>query len=91
VAFFFMSIMFPTIFALGVRYLGPKTKLGSSCLIMAIVGGAIMPTFMGRIADHYQTSTSFVLPLGAFLIAASFGVFYNKLSKNSAAEMGTRI
>jgi FHS family L-fucose permease-like MFS transporter len=80
-AFFFMSIMFPTIFALSVRHLGSKTKIGSSILIMAIVGGAIMPTAMGRIADIHQTSTAFVLPLVCFLIAASFGLFYNKLCR----------
>ncbi|MDR2353432.1 MAG: L-fucose:H+ symporter permease [Deltaproteobacteria bacterium] len=83
-AFFFMSIMFPTIFALSVRHLGSKTKIGSSCLIMAIVGGALMPTFMGRIADLHQTSVAFTLPLFCFLIAASFGLFYNRLCRNRA-------
>jgi len=45
--FFFMSVMFPTIFALGIRGLGDYTKLGSSLIVMSIVGGAIAPPFMG--------------------------------------------
>ena len=49
---FFMSIMFPTIFALGVKGLGDHTKLGSSFIIMAIVGGAILPPVMGYMADE---------------------------------------
>ena len=44
---FFMSIMFPTIFALGVKDLGPAATLGSSLIVMAIIGGAIFPPLMG--------------------------------------------
>jgi FHS family L-fucose permease-like MFS transporter len=87
-AFFFMSVMFPTIFALGVRHLGPKTKIGSSCMIMAIVGGAFMPTLMGHIADRYSTSTAFLLPLVCFIITGSFGVLYNRLSGVKLASQG---
>ena len=47
--FFFMSIMFPTLFAMGVKNLGPHTKQGSSFMIMAIVGGALMPYLMGKV------------------------------------------
>ncbi|MDR2406336.1 MAG: L-fucose:H+ symporter permease [Deltaproteobacteria bacterium] len=86
-AFFFMSIMFPTIFALAVRHLGSKTKIGSSCLIMAIVGGALMPTAMGRVADISHISLAFSLPLVCFLIAASYGLFYNRLCRNKAVLM----
>src|SRR5207249_10980276 len=50
-SFFFMSIGFPTIFALGIRGLGEHTKLGSSLIVMSIVGGAIAAPFMGHIAD----------------------------------------
>ena len=49
---FFMSIMFPTIFALGVHGLGPRTKLASSLIVMSIVGGAILPPIVGFIAKH---------------------------------------
>lgn len=71
--FFFMSIMFPTIFAIGVKRLGRHTKRASSFLIMAIVGGAIMPYLMGSMADHFSTATAFILPFCCFFIVAWFG------------------
>lgn len=71
--FFFMSIMFPTIFALAVKGLGGQTKQGSSYLIMSIVGGAIMPYFMGRLADAQSTAIAFVVPLACFVIVATYG------------------
>lgn len=52
-SFFFMSIMFPTIFALGIHGLGKKAKLASSFIVMAIMGGAIMPKVMGWMSDHF--------------------------------------
>jgi len=52
---FFMSIMFPTIFALGVKDLGPYTQTGSSLIVMAIIGGALLTPFMGLIADATQS------------------------------------
>lgn len=70
---FFMSIMFPTIFALGVKDLGEHTKLGSSFIIMAIVGGAILPPFMGLIADNIGIQQSFVLPALCFLVVVYYG------------------
>lgn len=71
--FFFQSITFPTIFALGVSGLGPLTKQGSSYLIMGIVGGAVFPPLMGYIADHYGIATSFLLPVLMFLYIAWYG------------------
>ena len=70
---FFMSIMFPTIFALGVKDLGEHTKLGSSFIIMAIVGGAILPPFMGLIADTVDIQQSFLLPALCFLAVIYYG------------------
>ncbi|MCY4269417.1 MAG: L-fucose:H+ symporter permease [Gammaproteobacteria bacterium] len=74
---FFMSIMWPTIFALGVRNLGPLTKLGSSFMIMAIVGGAIFPPIMGYVADATNDiQLSLLVPLlgfGAVLLFALRG------------------
>jgi FHS family L-fucose permease-like MFS transporter len=60
---FFHSIMFPTIFALGIKNLGPLTKRGSSMMVMAIVGGAIFPAIMGRISDASSIQTAFIVPL----------------------------
>jgi FHS family L-fucose permease-like MFS transporter len=64
---FFMSIMYPTIFALGIRGLGEHTKVGSSLIVMAIVGGAILPFAMGKMADLYGMRVSFSMPLVCFL------------------------
>jgi FHS family L-fucose permease-like MFS transporter len=60
---FFHSIMFPTIFALSLKDLGNYTKLGSSLLVMSIVGGAVIPAVMGRISDAVNIQISFVVPL----------------------------
>jgi FHS family L-fucose permease-like MFS transporter len=60
---FFHSIMFPTIFALSLKSLGPYTKLGSSLLVMAIIGGAVCPVIMGRISDSSNIQHAFVVPL----------------------------
>jgi len=71
---FFMSIMFPTIFALGVKGLGPNTKLGGSFIIMAIVGGAIFPPLMGLVqVTTGMMSLSFVIPLLSYL----FIIYYS--------------
>jgi FHS family L-fucose permease-like MFS transporter len=64
--FFFMSVMFPTIFALGIKDLGPKTKKASSFLVMSIVGGAVFPPVMGLIADKYTMSVGFFAPIPFF-------------------------
>jgi MFS transporter, FHS family, L-fucose permease len=78
--FFFMSSMFPTIFAMGVKNLGSKTKIGSSFMIMAIVGGAIMPYFMGKVADHFQTHVAYILPLVCFVVVIIFALSYKKMT-----------
>jgi FHS family L-fucose permease-like MFS transporter len=65
--FFFMSVMFPTIFALGIKDLGPKTKKASSFLVMSIVGGAVFPPFMGLIADKFTMSVGFFAPIPFFV------------------------
>jgi FHS family L-fucose permease-like MFS transporter len=65
--FFFMSIMFPTIFALAIKDLGPRTKKASSFLIMSIVGGAVFPLLMGYIADLTNSiSIGFLAPIPLF-------------------------
>jgi MFS transporter, FHS family, L-fucose permease len=71
--FFFMSIMFPTIFALGVARLGAQTKSGAAYLVMSIVGGAIAPYFMGMIADARGTAAAYWVPGACFAIVAWYG------------------
>lgn len=76
--FFFMSTMFPTIFAMGVKNLGPATKKASSFMIMAIVGGAIMPWFMGRISDLSSTALAYGLPLICFVVVLFYALSQRK-------------
>ena len=72
-SFFFMSTMFPTIFALGVRGMGSQTKRASSLLVMCIVGGAVFPICMG-LAGQSSMALGFLLPLAAFAYIALFGL-----------------
>lgn len=71
--FFFESIMFPTIFALGVKDLGHHTKKASSFIIMSVVGGAIMPYIMGRLAEGSSTAFSYIIPAVCFVFVAWYG------------------
>lgn len=84
--YFFMSIMFPTIFALGVKDLGQQQKLGSSFIIMAIVGGAIVPPIMGLLADSYGVRTAFFVPCLCFLAVAYFGMQGFKVRRPSSSQ-----
>jgi FHS family L-fucose permease-like MFS transporter len=72
--YFFMSVMFPTIFALGIKDLGPLTKKASSFLVMAIVGGAIIPVIMGHIADVSTMALGFIVPLVCFAFIVFYGI-----------------
>jgi len=78
---FFMSIMFPTIFSLGIKGLGGDTKFGSSLIIMAIVGGAIFPPLMGLISDNSNIQMAYILPLICFAVVVWFGTKGYKLDK----------
>ena len=80
-AFFFMSVGFPTIFALSIRGLGDYTKLGSSLIVMSIVGGAIAAPFMGHIADLHSMRIGFVVPLVCFAFVALYGLMWPRLCR----------
>lgn len=71
---FFHSIMFPTIFALSIRHLGPYTKRGSSLIVMAILGGAIVPAAMGRISDLSNIQYAFTVPLACYGVVLYFAM-----------------
>jgi FHS family L-fucose permease-like MFS transporter len=78
---FFLSIMFPTIFALGLKGLGRNTKIGGSLLVMAIVGGAIFPPVLGLIARQTGSlALGYVVPLVGFVGVAAFG-FYQRTQR----------
>ena len=78
---FFMSIMFPTIFSLGLVGLKSNTETGSSWLVMSIVGGAILPYGMGTLIDmkHDDIQAGYIIPLVCFVIILYFGVFGHKV------------
>jgi FHS family L-fucose permease-like MFS transporter len=69
----FNSIMFPSIFTLGVDGLGPLTGDGSALLIAAIVGGAIIPELQGLLADRIGIHHAFILPVLCYLYIAYYG------------------
>jgi FHS family L-fucose permease-like MFS transporter len=72
---FFMSIMFPTIFDLGIKGLGGDTEFGSSLIIMSIVGGAILPRIFGYISDATSNiQNGYIVPLICFVVIAFFGL-----------------
>jgi FHS family L-fucose permease-like MFS transporter len=76
---FFMSIMFPTIFSLGIKDLKGDTEFGSSLIIMSIVGGAILPRFFGMISDStHNIQMGYYVPLVCFTLIAFFGISGHK-------------
>jgi FHS family L-fucose permease-like MFS transporter len=85
-SFFFMSIMFPTIFSLGIFGLGEKSKLASSFIVMAIMGGAVLPKVMGAIADTNGMSAGYVVPAICFMAIALYGFFWTKLSGSDGVK-----
>jgi len=66
-----MSIMYPTIFALGIKDLGEQVKKASSYIVMGIVGGALCPMLMGKIADISSMTTGFFRTIDMFFISFS--------------------
>jgi FHS family L-fucose permease-like MFS transporter len=80
--FFFMSIGFPTIFALGIHGLGSQAKKRASAfIVMSITGGALMPKIMGHLGDVYNMSTAFLMPLCCFALIALYSFAWAKLSR----------
>jgi len=78
-SYFFMSIMFPTIFALGISGLGARAKRASSFIVMAIMGGAILPKLMGFVADRFDMSRGFIVPMMCFAFVAFYGLSWPRL------------
>jgi FHS family L-fucose permease-like MFS transporter len=77
---FFMSIMFPTIFALGIKDLGEETKYASSLIVMSIIGGAFAPLLMGFISDKTGSmQIAYIVPLLCFVFVLYFGIIGHKV------------
>jgi FHS family L-fucose permease-like MFS transporter len=70
---FFMSIMFPTIFALGIKDLGGQTKIGSSFMVMSIVGGALIPLALGYMSRNINIQIAYSVPLICFFVILYYG------------------
>ena len=86
VSSFFLSIMFPTIFALGLKGLGPNTKLAGSLLVMAIVGGAVFPPIHGWIAKLTESvAKGYIVPLLGYAVVG----FYGLVVRRTAPDSGT--
>ena len=85
-SFFFMSITYPTIFALGIHGLGEQTKKAASFIVMAIVGGAVMPLFMGWLADNWGMRIGFLMPLICFVVIAAYGFLWKKLEAKDSGN-----
>ena len=93
---FFMSLMFPTIFALGLKDLGPNTKIAGSFLVMAIIGGAVLTPVMGLIAEKsHSLALAYVVPLVSYAFIIYYSLVGAKVrvaqeAKTVVAEIGAR-
>jgi MFS transporter, FHS family, L-fucose permease len=85
-SYFFMSIMFPTIFALGIFGLGARAKKASAFIVMAIMGGAILPKLMGFVADQFDMSRGFIVPAFCFAFVAFYGFNWPKFSNADSLQ-----
>jgi FHS family L-fucose permease-like MFS transporter len=77
---FFMSLMFPTIFALGLKELGPNTKIGGSMIVMAIIGGAFFTPVMGLVFEATKSmADAMIVPLGCYVFVAYYAFIGSKV------------
>jgi FHS family L-fucose permease-like MFS transporter len=82
---FFMSVMFPTIFSLGIKGLGRDTKFGSSLIVMSIVGGAVLPPLFGYISDASgDIRYGHIVSLLCFVVVLVFALKGHKIVKTAA-------
>src|SRR5450631_1297259 len=84
---FFMSLMFPTIFALGLKELGPNTKLGGSLIVMAIIGGAVFTPLVGLVFEHTGSmADAMLIPLGCYLFITYFALLGSRVRPHSLSQ-----
>lgn len=90
---FFMSLMFPTIFALSLKGLGERSKAGSSLLIMSIIGGAVLTAVMGLVSDIFSIHTAVLVPLVCFVVIAAFATaaMRHKTDRSQTSALGAGI
>jgi len=83
---FFMSLMFPTIFAMGIKGLGPNTKLGGSLLVMSVAGGGVFPPALGYIARQTGSyALGYTVPLAAYVVVGLYGFYGRRMQIEDAA------
>jgi len=84
---FFMSPMFPTIFALGLKGLGPNTKIGGSLIVMGIIGGAVFTPIMGLVAEAAKSmAMGMLVPLACYVFVAYYGFIGSRVRAADAAN-----
>lgn len=84
---FFMSLMYPTNFALSIRELGANAKMGGSIMVMAIVGGAVLPPLMGYIAERSASmAIAMIVPLIGYVYITYYAMYGSKLKSRIASE-----
>ena len=76
----FISILFPTIFSLGIEKVGGFTEKGSALMNIAIVGGAVFPPLQGMIADRMGIQISYLVPCGCFILVVVYGLFCARIN-----------
>jgi FHS family L-fucose permease-like MFS transporter len=86
---FFMSLMFPTIFALGIKELGPNTKVGGSIIIMSVIGGATAPPAMGLIfqATH-SMAVAMLVPMACYVFVTYYAFFGSRVRVPALTAVG---
>ena len=83
---FFMSIMYPTIFGLGLKDLGPNTNIASSLLVMMIIGGGVLTPLMGWVAErHNNTASAYQVPLYAYIAVLLFSLYMTRYTRQRVA------
>ena len=84
---FFMSMMFPTIFAMGIKGLGTRTKTGGSLLVMSIIGGAALTPLMGKVADISGVAHAYLVPAVCYVAIAFYALFGSQPRPGDVAEL----
>jgi MFS transporter, FHS family, L-fucose permease len=77
-----LSLMFPTIYGVALQGLGPDTKFGAAGLVMAILGGALLPPVQGLIMDRADTNVGFLVPAFCLAIVAAYALFDLRSSRH---------
>jgi FHS family L-fucose permease-like MFS transporter len=83
-----LSLMFPTIYGIALQGLGEDTKFGAAGLVMAILGGALMPPIQGRIMDVADTATAFIVPAICLALVAGYALFDLRTRRDGGALVG---